>query len=754
MPTIDQLDSASAVADTDELIVSQNEVSRKATRAQIVAGLQSQLAVPQGSVLGRSSTGTGLPEALALGPGLTLSAGSISVSASIQDFSTLPQAGAPGGADLVPLGQIGRNAALPYAQFMAGISGLAAIDGSGLVARPSGAITSRRLADQLADAVAIESFGALGDGVTDDTAAFMAAVASNRPVRLGHATYIVNGQWTITQAGTVLIGTPGLSVLRRTSQTGGSWISVQADGFRADGVVFDANASAVTQESWGVQVAEVCLTSDFHCCAFLNASGPTLGCGLVFLASSPAMCQHIVRDCEFAGNAAHGLWIQACCGALVTGCRAHNNGAYGICIDYNDATFDQQARLVQVVGNRCWKNDRGIAVGNFNAANTEPPVWGHANPDVLTALVDGNLCHDNTNYGIAVSGWGLTVQENLLNNNGITSPSGAGLLANVDHSRICGNTVIGPSAYGIDAGGSVVCDVSGNTITQASVGLNCGGSTNLRVDGNVIQDCPAWGVVVENVESDASGRTFGIACQGLALTANWISMPGNSAGGIALRNGPQCVHIANNCFVGGDLYNCLSARTDSLIVEGNRWNFNPRIICNPSDHGGVQQLVIPDIADSTMVTVAPGGVQSMLTHSQASTAGTIGFIRVTNGGEGYSVASVNVGGNGAGASARPLLANGAIIGVEMISVGSGYGAMGTQVPVVITGDGFGASAVGYAGLPVPEERRLTVRCNCTVLFRRTDSWPAQENASGTDLRVPANASVIWTGTWNTWRSDH
>ena len=754
MPTIDQLDSASAVADADELIVSQNEVARKATRAQIVAGLQLQLAVPQGSVLGRSSTGTGRPETLTLGPGLTLSGGLLSVSAPPQDFSTLPLAGAPGGADLVPLGQTGRDVALPYAQFMAGISGLAAIDGSGLVARPSGATTSRRLADQLADAVAIESFGALGDGVTDDTAAFTAAVASNRPIRLGHATYVVNGQWTIIQPGSVLIGTPGLSVLRRASQTGGSWISIQADGFRADGVVFDANATAVTQESWGVQVGECCLTSDFHRCAFLNASGPSLGCGLVFLASSPAMCQHIVRDCEFAGNAAHGLWVQACSGVLVAGCRAHNNGAYGICIDYNDISFGQQARLAQVVGNRCWGNDRGIAVGNFNAANTQPPVWGHANPDVLTVLVGGNLCHDNTNYGIAVSGCGLTVQENLLSNNGVALPSGAGLLANADHSRICGNTVTGPSAYGIDAGGSVVCDVSGNTISQAGIGLNCGGSMNLRVDGNVIQDCPAWGVVVENVESDASGRTFGIACQGLALTANWIGMPGNSAGGIALRNGPQGVQVANNCFVGGDVYNCLSARTDSLVVEGNRWNFSPRIICNPSNNGGVQQLVIPDIADSTMVTVAPEGVQSMLTHSQASTAGAIGFIRITASGEGYSVASVNVGGSGAGATARPLLANGAIIGVEMISGGSGYGAMGTQVPVVITGDGSGASAVGYAGLPVPEERRLIVRCNCAVLFHRTNSWPVQENASGADLSVSANASVIWTGTWNTWCSDH
>jgi hypothetical protein len=754
MPTIDELDAASAVAGTDELPVCQNGVLRKATQAQIVAGLQATLAVPQANLLGRSSAGTGAVESVALGPGLSLAGGVLSVLPPAQNISLLPPAGPPGGGDLVPLGQNGQDMALPYAQFMAGLSGLAGVDGSALVALPSGAIASRRLDDLFADSVAVESFGAHGDGVTDDTAAFAAAVASGRPVRLRHATYVVNGQWTISQPGTVLLGTPGLSVLRRASQNGGAWIAIQADGFRADGVVFDANNAVVTLESWGVQVGTQCMTSDFHRCAFLNASGPTLGCGLVFLASDPAICQHVVRDCEFAGNAAHGMWVQACDGVLVAQCKAHNNIGYGINVDYNDPTFKQQAHRVQVIGNRCWKNDRGIGIGNFNATNTTPPVWGHANPDVLMVLVSDNLCHDNASYGIAVSGWGLVVQDNLLCNNGLALPTGAGLLANADHSRISGNTVTGASAFGIDAGGSVTCDVSWNTVTQANVGVNCGGSTNLRVDGNVIQDCPSWGAVVENVESDANGLTFGIACQGLALTGNWFGMPSSSAGGIVLRNGPQGVYVARNCFIGGDANNCLSALTDSVIVEGNRWNFVPRFVYNPSDNAGLQQLVIPDVADSVMVTSAPSGVQSMLTYSQASVAGTIGFIRVTAGGQGYTTASVAVGGSGSGATAKAVVDNGMVIGVAMTSSGNGYGAMGTQVPVTITGNGTGATAFGYAGLPVPEERRLLIRCNCSVLFTCSGSWPVQENVSGGDMTVPANASVIWTGTWNTWRADH
>ena len=50
--------------------------------------------------------------------------------------------------------------------------------------------------------LAVEAFGAVGDGVTDDTAAIdLAAVSSGRPVRFGARTYVLNGQWTVTVCG-------------------------------------------------------------------------------------------------------------------------------------------------------------------------------------------------------------------------------------------------------------------------------------------------------------------------------------------------------------------------------------------------------------------------------------------------------------------------------------------------------------------------------------------------------------------------
>ncbi|MCW3476552.1 right-handed parallel beta-helix repeat-containing protein [Limobrevibacterium gyesilva] len=754
MPTIEELNAAAAVADTDALPVSQNGQARKATRAQLLAGLQPQLALAAGQLLGRNSAGLGGPEPVTLGGNLSLAGGVLSAQTAPLNLPGLPPGAMPATADLVPLGQGGRNVAVPYGQFMAGIGGLGGIDLSGVSATAAGTPFARRLADLLADAAPVEAFGAKGDGVTDDSAALAAAVASGKPVRLGPKTYVVNGQWTIARPGTVLLGVPGLSVLKRARQAGnGAWIAVQADEFRADGVIFDANRADVAVESWGVLLTGLCQVSDLHRCAFVNAAGATLGSGLVIQASDPAPCRHVVRDCAFAGNAAHGIWVQACAGVQVVDCRAHDNAQYGINVDFNDAGFGQKARLVQVLGNRCWNNARGIAVGNYNATNTQPAVWGNANPDAIAVLVSGNVCHDNSIYGIAASGQALVVQGNLLSDNGTGAAGGAGLLANTSGSRVAGNMVVGGATYGIDCGGSVKADVSGNHVAGAVFGINCGGGSCVRVDANTIQDCTGWAISVNNVETDGLGVNFGIACSNLAITGNWIGLPSAGAGGVLLRDGPQNVLVARNHFVGpGDAGNCLCADTDSVIVEGNRFNFTARFVCNPAPAGGLQQVVFPDIADGIMITYAPAGVQAMVSSHQAQAAGKLSFVRVNAGGSGYSHASVAIGGAGSGAVAEAVISNGAVIGVVVTASGGGYGPVGSTVPVAISGDGAGALATGYAGPPLPEERRLLVRCNTDVRFARAGSVPLQENWTFTDLAVPADGDVEWTATWGMWRA--
>ncbi len=595
----------------------------------------------------------------------------------------------------------------------------------------------------------------MGDGVTDDTAALSAAIATLRPVRLGPRAYATSGQWTIANAAT-LLGTPGQTVIRRIAQQGnGAWINIAGPSFHADGITFDANRASIAQESWGLLVTPTCLSTMFHACVFANAQGPTLGNGLTIQASDPATCTHLIDSCEATGNAAHGIWLQAVDGARITGTLAHGNAAYGISADFNDPTFKQAVRLVTIAGNRCWNNQRGINVGNFNATNLEPPTWGNANPDAIGVLVTGNLCHDNTIYGIAVAGRAITVEANLLSNNGSTTNGGAGILANCAYSRVAGNTIVGASQYGIDSGGSAALDLAGNHVSGAAVGINPGGSVGVRVTSNYLQD-NGWAITAYNVETDGQGRNFGQPTSNLVISDNWIGLSSGNGGGIWLIDAPQSVLVARNSFIGtgaASIGQCLYAHTDSVIVEQNRWNNTQRLFANPVAINGLQTVQLPDIADEVMLSAVPSGVQSILTDRQLAVAGQIGFVKVTNGGSGYTKATVTIAGSGSGAAATAYIADGAVIGVSLTNPGAGYGSFGATATVTITGDGQGAAATASVGLPIPEGRRCRIACNTPTRFTRQGSLPFQENWTLTDITVPANATIGFTGTFGAWRAD-
>ena len=147
MPTIDQLPPATAASDTDELLVSQNGVARKITRRQVIAGLQPELLIASGSLLGRLSAGVGDPEPLAVGANLAINNGTLSAAAAPFSVGQLPAGLVPSPGDLVPVGQGGANAAIPYAQFVGGLPGVPGVDGSALVVRPTGQSSPRKLAD-------------------------------------------------------------------------------------------------------------------------------------------------------------------------------------------------------------------------------------------------------------------------------------------------------------------------------------------------------------------------------------------------------------------------------------------------------------------------------------------------------------------------------------------------------------------------------------------------------------------------------
>jgi hypothetical protein len=757
MPSIDQLPTAIAATDSDLLPVSQAGVLKAITRAELVAGLQPTLSLGSGQLLGRIAQGTGAPAAISLGANLVLANNQLSATAAPYSLHALPQGSTPAATDAIGIVQAGTDRMVPYSQFMAGLSLLPALDASNLLASPSGTTTQRRLADHLADSAPIEAFGARGDGVTDDTQALLEAIASGRPVRFGAKTYLIAGPLTIATSIT-LLGLPGQTRLRRNSQLGGTaWITITAPSFHADGIIFDANGADVPIAAACVSIAPSCTSSDWRRCGFLAAAGDVSnnvnGSGLVIQQSASALSAHVIDACEFADNAAHGLWAQACCGLRITACRAHDNAATGFALDTQNVTQNHTLRLADISASSAWSNQRGITIGNATQGGATPAQDGTEAATAITVLVSNNICHDNTLCGLSAHGPFLFLQHNRLTNNG--AGSGINLIARAAFSRITGNVISGLGAIGLDCAGSFNTDITANTIQGHAIGLNCGGSVNLRVTGNTLQDASDTAIRARLVEAGPQGATSGLLCRSLALTDNWISLTSPAAIGIALQDGPQAVLVARNHFLGtgGALVtNCLHAATDEILIEGNHWTISPRHCLNAEAIGGLQTLVVPDIADAAMVLSAPAGVHSVISASQARLAGQISFIRLTAGGSGYSTASIAIGGSGNGATARAVLSKGAVLGIIVTAGGQLYGQHGASVPITITGDGSGAAAQGFAGLPVPEERRLRLRCNTPVRFAHAGSSPLQENWTGADILVPGHADIEWIGTFGAWRA--
>jgi len=180
MPTIDQLAPATAASDNDELMVSQAGTARKITRAQVLAGVQPELAIAAGTLMGRCSAGTGAPETLAVGANLVLANGTLSAQAAPYTVSQLPAGTVPASGDSVPLGQSGTNTAVTYGQFMSGLPGVANVDASQTLVTPTGASGAVRLADYAASTLS-SSGGTMAGALTlaSDPAAPLQAATKN-----------------------------------------------------------------------------------------------------------------------------------------------------------------------------------------------------------------------------------------------------------------------------------------------------------------------------------------------------------------------------------------------------------------------------------------------------------------------------------------------------------------------------------------------------------------------------------------------
>ncbi|WP_419757345.1 right-handed parallel beta-helix repeat-containing protein [Acidisoma sp.] len=749
MPTIDQLQAAIASADTDELATSQNGDTRKVTRAQLLAGLQPAISVPPGALLGNSTGTASAPLPVTVGVNLTLANGILAAPAPFV-ISSLASGTPPAPTDLVALSQGGTANAVSYSTFLSSLATLPGFDASPLHAMATGATTSRTFAALLGDTVSVEDFGAAGNGSTDDSAAFHAAIAVGLPIRLGPKSYVVNGPLPLSSATCLtLIGVPGQTTLRRLTQSSGSsWITLTASLIHVEGIIFDANVG-LTGPCNCVTVVASCVRSTFQRCSFTNAVS---GDGLVFSTSDPVFARHAVIGCEAFGNS-NGISCAAADGVTVSACHLHDNTVAGIYVDYIDPNHVVKTRLTTIVGNQCSNNQIGIVVGDYATSYASPASITNETADATVCLVASNICHDNTEYGIVSQGYNILIHGNVVYNNGGSNLNNGGILANSWASSITNNIVTSHQGFGIDAGAANFTLIAGNLVTTSRIGINAGGAQEPRISGNFIANTSYYAVVIYNNETNAGGLPIGVPSVDVSITENTIDMP-LGGGGILLIDGPQQVQVARNNFItapSGDISLCLLPLTNTVTVEGNLLNGSGSVFfSNPYIPGngnfvGLNSLLYPDVVDGISIQSNAAPIQSLRSLNANNYDDYVTFVTLTAGGTGYTSApKANFsGGGGSGAVATAFITNGVVIGFRMVSLGSGY----TSAPTVTLsgGGGSGATATAFIGIPVPKNRRLRVFCAVAAQWSSAGTNPIQATGSGVSITTPANSEIEWVG---------
>ena len=546
----------------------------------------------------------------------------------------------------------------------------------------------------------------------------------------------------------------GQTILRRLTQSSGAgWITLTATAIHAEGIIFDANTS-LTGAANAVSVAAGCVRSTFERCAFTNA---VAGDGLVFVQSDPVFARHAVIGCEAFGNV-NGISCMAADGLTVTGCHLHDNTTAGITVDYVNSAHTVKSRYSALVGNQCWNNQLGIVVGDYATAYAVPATIANQTADALFCVIASNICHDNTEYGIVAQGYNLTVNGNLVYNNGGTNVGAGGILANCWASAITANVISNHLGFGIDAGAANFTLIADNLITTSRIGINAGGAQEPRITGNSIIAASYYGILIYNNETTAGGAPIGVASFDCSITENFIDMP-LGGGGILLIDGPQNVHVARNNFLsapGGDISLSLVPLTDTVTIEGNLLNGSPTLHwADPfvnSDGAFVNlcSLSYADALDNISILSTSPPVQCLRSINSGNYAQYVTFVKLTAGGSGYTSAPTVTfsGGGGSGAATSAFITNGAVIGFRMSGLGSGY----TSAPTVTIsgGGGTGATATAFIGIPVPASRRVRVYCAVPVTWAVAGSNPPQATGSGLPITTPANSEIEWVGLNGGW----
>jgi hypothetical protein len=184
-----------------------------------------------------------------------------------------------------------------------------------------------------ADYLNVKKYGAVGDGVTNDSTAIQSAItaaqAANKSLFFPDGVYVISSLGT--QSGRLMLIGTGNSTLKGTltyhepsfptSADTSSPLTPTSDFFSARGINFQSTTSDYALKLSTVQQPSFLSTFDLINCKFFGHSG--------------VLCQHMIGfqlvNCEF-NNSVNGIRLEGCNNGVFTVCRWQNMAGVGVYI--------------------------------------------------------------------------------------------------------------------------------------------------------------------------------------------------------------------------------------------------------------------------------------------------------------------------------------------------------------------------------------------------------------------------------------
>jgi parallel beta-helix repeat protein len=421
----------------------------------------------------------------------------------------------------------------------------------------TGAVT-RVLTSRLQDYVSVKDFGAVGDGVTDDTAAIQSAINSGAGKILFPKGTFLSG--LLTPANNVsLVGFGrGISILKLKSGADTQLVfGTSISAFNISGLEIDGNKS---NQSLARNLLQ-----------FFSSTNISVVNNHIHDASQDAIYFTGCNDCLIEGNKINDNDRNGVsCGAAVdtsVNMRIMHNDISGH-TGANDIGISlEPAAKSLVFGNTLTDNWDGVTLagdGTETIDCNENTIQGNtitataaSNRAIVVAgvsrVTDNNLILENKISGHYARGIvGLTTVGNTFSGNIIEDLSGTNSLAfegiSIDDSVISNNRIAGSQLHGL-----LLTSSDGNTIVGNHVFNNSLLAANVR-DGIRLDSCS--GTTVTGNYSSGTNQQFGIR-ENTAATANTFSgnyVSGNATGGYYM--------VANSgSFVDGKLFTSTTAVT-------------------------------------------------------------------------------------------------------------------------------------------------------------------------------------------------